>query len=124
MFYGEKGSLLIAGGNGYTLYDLKGKIVEEVSDTDNVDPTNRMDPAQSLDGIHIRNLLDGITKGTKLNADVYDGHKSTLLVQLGNIAQRAGRSLDIDPENGHIIGNEEANRFWDRTYEPGWEMKA
>jgi predicted dehydrogenase len=123
MFYGERGSMLIAGGNAYTLYDLEGNIVEHVSDAEKVDPRNTVDPAQSLDGIHIRNFLDGITRGTKVNADVYDGHKSTLLVQLGNIAQRAGRSLQIDPENGRILGDEEASRYWGRTYEKGWEMK-
>jgi hypothetical protein len=46
-----------------------------------------------------------------------------LLVQLGNIAQRAGRSLDIDPKTGHIINDEKANTYWSRSYEKGWEMK-
>jgi hypothetical protein len=123
MFYGEEGSMLIAGGNAYTIYDLKGNIVENVSDAEKVDPTNRVNPAESLDGIHIRKLLEGITNGDKVNADVDTGHKSTLLVQLGNIAQRVGRSLEIDPDNGHITGDEEANQYWTRTYEKGWEMK-
>ncbi len=123
MFYGEEGSMLIAGGNGYTIYDLKGNIVESVSDDEKVDPTNRVNPAEGLDGIHIRNLLEGITTGSKVNSDVDSGHKSTLLVQLGNIAQRVGRSLEIDPDTGHITGDEEANQYWGRTYEKGWEMK-
>ena len=123
MFYGEGGSMLIAGGNAYTLYDLKGNIMEEVSDAEKVDPRNTVDPAQSLDGIHIRNFLDGITSGKKLNADVYDGHKSTLLVQLGNVAQRLGRSLEIDPGTGRITGDDEAHQYWGRTYEAGWEME-
>lgn len=29
MFYGEKGSLLITGSNGYTIYDLKNNLVKE-----------------------------------------------------------------------------------------------
>ncbi len=123
MFYGEEGSMLIAGGNAYTIYDLKGNIVETVSDAEKVDPQNTVNPAESLDGIHIRNLLEGITTGSKVNADVDTGHKSTLLVQLGNIAQRVGRSLEIDPESGHIKGDDEAGQFWGRTYEEGWEMK-
>jgi hypothetical protein len=97
--------------------------VENVSDTEKVDPTNRVNPAESLDGIHIRNLLEGITNGGKVNADVDTGYKSTLLVQLGNIAQRVGRSLEIDPDTGHITGDEEAIQYWGRTYEKGWEMK-
>ena len=68
-------------------------------------------------------MFDGIQKGAKLHADIDSGHKSTLLVQLGNIAQRVGRSLTIDPKTGHILGDQEALNYWSRTYEPGWEMK-
>ena len=124
MFYGEEGSILIAGGNAYTIYDIKGSIIENISDDEKVDPRNPVDPAQSLDGIHIRNFLNGITNGEKVNADVDDGHKSTLLVQLGNISQRVGRSLATDPGNGRIIGDDEARQYWGRTYENGWEMKV
>ena len=94
MFYGDEGSMLIAGGNAYTIYDLKSNIVETVSDAEKVDPKNTVNPAESLDGIHIRNFLEGITSGSKVNADVDTGYKSTLLVQLGNIPQRVGRSLE------------------------------
>ena len=68
-------------------------------------------------------MFDAILNGTALNADIDSGHKSTLLVQLGNIAQRSGRSLNIDPQNGHIIGDNEAQKLWSRSYEKGWEMK-
>jgi len=27
----------------------------------------------------------------------------------------------IDPSNGHIVNDPEAQRLWSRTYEPGWE---
>lgn len=48
-------------------------------------------------------------------------HISTLLVQLGNIAQRTGSTLDIDPKNGHILNNKEALKYWSGTYQKGWE---
>jgi hypothetical protein len=44
-------------------------------------------------------------------------------MQLANISLRTGRSLDINPANGHIINDSEAQRFWSRNYEPGWEPK-
>jgi hypothetical protein len=44
-------------------------------------------------------------------------------VQLGNISQRVGHSLEINPENGHILGDTEAQKLWSREYEKGWEMK-
>jgi hypothetical protein len=46
-----------------------------------------------------------------------------LLVQLGNIAQRVGHSLEINPENGHILKDKDAQKLWSREYEKGWEMK-
>ena len=123
IFYGEKGSILMNGGNDYTIFDLKNKIVKSVKSTTNIDPMNTVNPAQNLDVLHIRNMFDAIKNGEELNADIVSGHKSTLLMQLGNIAQRAGRSLNIDPENGHIIKDREANKLWQRSYEKGWEMK-
>jgi hypothetical protein len=123
LFYGEEGSILIGSGNSYTIFDLQNNIVKEVDDDGAVDPLDVANPAESLDALHIRNFLDAISMGTSLTAPIGSGHKSTLLVQLGNIAQRVGRSLDTDPVNGHIIGDLEAAHLWSRSYEPGWEMK-
>ena len=123
VFYGEKGSILIPGGNSYTIFDLDGKVVKFKEDTREIDPRNATNPAEHLDALHIRNTFEAIKSGEKLNADIDSGHKSTLLVQLGNIAQRVGASLNINPENGHIIDNDEAQKLWSRSYEPGWEMQ-
>jgi hypothetical protein len=82
-----------------------------------------MNPTQALDPIHIQNFFEGIRKGAKLNSDILSGHQSTLLVQLGNIAQRSGSTLEIDSKNGHILNNKEALKYWSRTYQPGWEPK-
>ncbi|HEY9487600.1 MAG TPA: Gfo/Idh/MocA family oxidoreductase [Chryseosolibacter sp.] len=124
IFYGEKGALQIDGGNAYKVFDLKNKVVKSVENTIAVDPRNAVNPSQQLDGFHILNFFDGIRKGTSQNADILGGHKSTLLVQLGNIAQRSGHTLNIDPSNGHIINDAEAMKFWSREYEPGWEPKV
>jgi predicted dehydrogenase len=124
MFYGDTGSLLIEGSNAYTIFDLDSKIVKEVKSTDNIDARNLVNPAEGLDALHLVNFLDGISKGTKLNSDIVSGHQSTLLVQLGNIALRSGQALNIDPTNGHIIGNKEASKYWSREYATGWEPKV
>jgi len=123
VFYGENGSMLIPSGNSYTIFDLKGKVVKEVKSDIKIDPRNATNPAEQLDALHIQNMVDGIYNGKTLNSDVDSGHKSTLLVQLGNIAQRVGRSLNIDSKNGHILQDKDAQKFWSRTYEKGWEMK-
>lgn len=124
IFYGEKGALQIDGGNDYKVYDLKNKLVKHVENTIKVDPRNAVNPSEQLDGFHIQNFFDGIRKGAAQAAEITGGHKSTLLVQLGNIAQRSGYTLRIDPSNGHIIDNREAMKFWSREYAPGWEPKV
>jgi predicted dehydrogenase len=123
IFYGEKGSMLFPGGDNYTVFDLQDNIVKEVNVEQEMDTTNLVSPFDKLDALHINNFFDGIRKGSNsLNADIESGHKSTLLVQLGNIAQRVGHSLEIDPETGHILEDELAREHWSRSYEPGWEM--
>ncbi len=123
MFYGEEGSLLITGSNAYTVYDLKNKVVKKVESEIAIDPRNLMDPAEQLDALHIQNFFDAIRTSGQLHSDIESGHKSTLLVQLGNIAQRVGHAIEVDPANGHIRSDKEASGLWSRTYEPGWEMK-
>ena len=125
IFYGDTGSMAMTDRNGYSIYDVKGKLLKEVKNDILVkDSKSLSSPSEQMDTFHILNFLDGVRNGPKvLNQDIYSGYKSTLLLQLGNIAQRMNRSLDIDPENGHIIGDPEAMKYWQRKYQPGWEPK-
>jgi predicted dehydrogenase len=124
LFYAENGSMLIGSGNAYKIFDLKNKLIKEVKNDFEIDPRNLQNPSQQLDALHIQNLFDGIRKGTPLISDIDGGYKSTLLMQLGNIAQRTGRTLNIDSKNGHIINDDNAMKYWSRSYEPGWEPKV
>lgn len=123
IFYGEKGSLH-TGHDGYTIYDLDDNVLKEVKSDIVVDGRDTSSPAASLDNVHINNFLDCVRNGDTPNADVEIGHKSTTWVQLGNIAQRVGRNLDIDQKKGHILDDPEAMKLWGREYEPGWELKV
>lgn len=124
-FYGEKGSLQINAGNSYAVYDLKGKVIKDVKNDVEVDATSLTNPSQALDSHHIQNLFSAIKDGVPLSSDIVGGHQSTLLVQLGNIAQRSGSTLEIDPANGHILNNKKAvKNYWSREYEKGWEPKV
>lgn len=124
VFYGETGSLFIGGANAYTIFNLKNEVVKDVKNDVKVDARSLTNPSQALDAIHINNFFDAIRSGAKLNSDIVSGHQSTLLVQLGNIAQRTGRSLNIDPKNGHILNDKDALKYWSREYQKGWEPKV
>ncbi|MDR2499149.1 MAG: Gfo/Idh/MocA family oxidoreductase [Tannerellaceae bacterium] len=121
VFYGTEGSME-TGHNGYRIFDQRNKLVKEVASTDVIDGTNTASPAAHLDAIHIADFLDAIKNNRRPNADVAELHKSTVLVQLGNIAWRTGERLAIDPSDGHILSSPSAQALWSRSYEPGWEI--
>lgn len=123
IFYGDTGSLFIHD-DAYSVYDLDGNLLKEVKSGKIVDVHNLANPAENLDALHIQNFLDGIRKGTSLNSGIAEGHQSTLLCQLGNIALRSGDTLNIDPVNGHILNNKNAMKYWSREYEPGWQPEV
>jgi hypothetical protein len=116
--------LVIGGGNAYKAFDLKNNIIKEATNDIKVDTGNLTSPSQQLDAFHIQNFFSGIKSGTALAADINGGHQSTLLCQLGNIAQRTGRTLNIDSKNGHILNDKDAMKLWSREYQKGWEPKV
>lgn len=126
IFYGENGSL-DTGGDSYKVYDLNGNLVNEVKsesdEVDNLQGRNLVSPNKIMDSQHVADFLDAIRANRRPNCDVEIGYKSVLAMQLGNIAWRVGSDLNIDPKNGHIIDNKEAQKLWSRTYEKGWEPK-
>ena len=109
-FYGDKGSLLIKAG-GYTIYDMGGKEVARGT-------------GAGGDSSHQQNFLNAIRSNEKLNADIEEGVKSTLMCHLGNIAHRVGRAVNFDAATGKITGDNEAMAFWSREYRKGWEPKV
>lgn len=124
IFYGEKGTMVIPGGDDYRIYDMDNKLIKKVdTEIEEVNATNTMGMGEKLDTLHLQNFVDAIRKEKQLTSPIIEGHKSTLLAQLGNIAWRTGRTLNCDPANGHILKDKEAARLWSREYAKGWEMK-
>ena len=111
-FHGEKGTLRLSEW-GYKLFDEKGKETETVNGSDGLKA-------------HIENFVAAVRANDPglLHSEIEEGHKSTLLCHLGNIAHRTGDSLKCDPANGRILSNDEAMKLWSREYEPGWEPKV
>jgi predicted dehydrogenase len=109
-FHGEKGTIVMDGSN-YKLFDIKNK---EVGGRE----------AGGSEREHIANFLDCIKTGERPHADIEEGHKSTLLCHLGNIAHRVNRVLTTSEKDGHIQNDAEAMKLWSREYRPGWEPKV
>ena len=124
LIHGTKGSILLDRG-GYLLFDLGGKLIKEEKEP--VYGATDTGDTRGMDGLtvnHFVNLGNAIREGEVLTAPIDDASISTMLCHYGNIAQEAGGSISIDPESGHIMGNEEAMKLWKREYEPGWEPKV
>ncbi len=124
VFYGDNGTIHYPGGNSFKVYDYANKLVAAVDSNTKVDAGNTVSPTADLDGLHLLNFCEAIRGTEKINAPIMEGHKSTLLPQLGNIAFRVGRTLECDPVNGHILNDKDAMKLWSREYQKGWEIKV
>jgi predicted dehydrogenase len=110
VFYGDDGALEILGG-GYLITDINGKPVKKVG-------------GGGRDAEHLTNFIAAARGEARPNSEIEEGHKSTLLCHLGNIAHRTGRALRCDPKNGHILDDSEAMNYWSREYAKGWEPRV
>jgi predicted dehydrogenase len=111
-FYGDQGTLILDGG-GYKIFDPKNK---EVS----------AETGPARDNEHLANFVEAIRANdpAKLNAPIHEGVASVLLCHLGNISQRTGRALGVDPATRQITGDAYAMKLWAREYRTGWEPKV
>ena len=113
IFYGSEGRLEIdADGNWRTFMGRKGEpgpdskgIAAEEADARNTVGTGL--------GGHFGNFIQAVRSGkqSELNCDVEEGHRSSALAHLGNIAYLTGRELRLDGKTERILGDDEANRM-------------
>lgn len=121
-FYGDKGTLVIPGGDDYKIYDLSNKLIRDVkSSLGNVEASTQ-GMGDKLDMTHLNNFVDTIRGKAKLASPISEAYRSTLLPLLGNIAQRTGKTLNCNTSNGRC-DDSDAKKLWAREYEKGWEMK-
>ncbi len=109
-FYGDEGTLELHEDGTYTIFDRNDKTVEEGKQAAQGQPE------------HLQNFIDAIRADDArlLNQPILEGHKSTLLCHLGNIAYRTGRVVNCHESNGHIIDDVEQQSYWRREYDPNW----
>lgn len=122
MVLGTGGSLLIDQ-DGWSIADLKGKVVRESVAKEKGDALNTTGD-DALTELHMRNFVDAIRSGAKLNAPIEDGAKTGMLCHLGTIAHQTGRKLETDPKTGRILKDADAMTRWTRSYAPGWAPSA
>lgn len=107
---------------GYEVYATDGTLVRQRNAPDRAVDTADLVGAGALTESHVKNFLQSI-RGTahQQHSPIADGHCSTLLCHLGNIAYRIGADVYCDPASGRVVG-EKANRFWRRDFKNGWNL--
>ncbi len=68
--------------------------------------------------LHFENFIDCVRsrKAANLKAPLEEGHFSSTLCHLGNIAYRVGRTVKFDGATERFVGDEEADKLLGRTY--------
>ena len=119
LFYGTKGWMKLGGRKWETFHDRND---EPGPSKDAQQAAAELKEAMNLRGRsdqrHFYNFLDAVRAQDRsiLRADVLEGHLSTSMCHLCNIAYRTGKTLVFDSESESFIGDEDANRFVSREY--------
>jgi predicted dehydrogenase len=107
-FYGTDGYLLI-GRRGWKVVEKRNKVILDK-------------PVEFSDMPHLENFLSAVKTGAKLNCDIEEGYRSTLLAHLGNVSYRVGRPLKLDAEVKTAVGDSEATALLERRGRKGFEI--
>lgn len=75
---------------------------------------------------HFKNFIDCVRSGKwqDLNAEILEGHLSTSLCHLGNIASRLKRTLHFNPRDEKFINDGEADSYLTKRYRSPFVLPA
>jgi hypothetical protein len=81
-------------------------------------------PSGSGEGDHFGNFIRAVRSGRRedLTADIEEGHLSSALCHLGNIAYRTRRTIRFDPATETILNDSEASLLLKRDYRSPFEV--
>jgi predicted dehydrogenase len=125
IFYGTKGWLWIeeAGKKWQSYFGPKN---EPGPGMDLSEPNSGPTGLTTTEYPHYQNFVDAIRAGDPkvLTCDVLEGHLSSSLPHLGNIAYRVGRQLQFDGKAERFTDDKQADRLLTREYRKGFEIPA
>jgi len=109
IFFGSDGYMIIPDFSNY--YTFLGRNHQP-------GPASETVPPSLMDDGHFANWIAAVRAGNDklLASDVAEGHLSSSLCYLGNIACQTERTLKFDPATELFLGDEAANRLLTRPY--------
>jgi predicted dehydrogenase len=117
IFLGTEGRLEIdAGGNWKTFMGPRSQPGPNSEDLESVE-VDPNDPLGGGDQRHFGNFVQAIRAGSSqaLTCDIEEGHRSSVLAHIGNIAYRLKRELKFDDRTERFVNDDEANALLRRT---------
>ncbi|MCC6153830.1 MAG: Gfo/Idh/MocA family oxidoreductase [Candidatus Hydrogenedentes bacterium] len=111
---------IYAGNRGYQIRQEKPGQFQE--DGDRGEPVEVKVDEGDVTVQHMRNFLDCIKSRKTPNADVEEGHRSTTIAHLGNIALWTKSRIEWDPVTERITNNEAANQYLEYEYRKPWTL--
>ena len=127
LFYGSEGWLWIDG-DGRKWQSYKGRKNEKglgsEAPPDGTGGGSDPNVLTSIETPHYRNFIDALRANDAkiLTCDIMEGHLSSTLPHLANIAYRVGRQLQFDGKSEQFVNDTEADRLLTREYRTGFEM--
>ena len=116
-FYGSKGWMILEHRTWWRTFFGRNNEPGPSMGVDNDGKPDGSDRVRGPDA-HFGNFFDSMRsrRWQALNSDIQEGHMSTSLCHLGNIAYRVGRKLEFDSHAERFVGDEEANGLLTRNY--------
>lgn len=72
--------------------------------------------------LHVANFIECMRTRQRPAADIEEGHRSTSIPLLGNIAYRTGRKLKWDPEREDFIDDADASQHLSKKAREPWDL--
>jgi predicted dehydrogenase len=118
IWYGADGFLAIETYGKWTAY--KGQAGKAFMTSEQYMKENKTPPG----GDHFQNFIDAVRsrKVEDQRASIKEGHMSSSLCHLGNIAYRVGRTVVFDPETETFGDDAAANKYLSREYRAPFTM--
>ena len=126
-FYGSEGWMHLGSRGFKTFFGTKDEPGPGMSSSDlNLPTLKNISKAEADNSVKVRepeythfsNFIDCVRsrRWQNLNADILEGHMSTAMMHLGNIAYRTGRTLRFNSNSERFIDDDDANSYLTRDY--------
>ena len=112
--------VIFLGRDGYALFPDYSSYYTFLGKDRKRGPSKAIQGEPMMDTEHFRNWIGAVRsrQTSQLAAEIEQGHLSSALCHLANIAQRTRRTVCFDAKTERFPGDDEANRLLSRSYRP------